>query len=113
MKESNKKKCLAIRTILKTKAEKPADIEEFYTTTTLAVEILDRIQKHIDEFGEINDINIELSQLQNTLDQYKGHLSDLVRSKKLNRHLENTIRRSKIARFSAILHSDVASVLEV
>lgn len=111
--ENNRKKCIAIKTVWKTKVEKPADIEEFYTTATLAIEILDRLTKHIEECGEMHDIGAELSQLQNTLDQYKAYLFDLVRGKKLNRHLENSVRRTKLVRFNAQLHYDVASVLEV
>lgn len=111
--ETSKKKLLALKNIWKTKAEKPLDVEEFYTTVSLAIEIIERILRHIDEFGEVQDINPELYQLQNTLDQYKAHIMELVRGKKLARHMENSLRRTKIARFNALLHSDVAMVLEV
>ncbi len=111
--EYSKKKCIAVRTIWKTKVEKPSEVEEFYSTANLAIEIIDRVLKHIEDFGESNDIGSELYQLQNTVDQYKSHLSELVRGKKLNRHLDNSVRRKKIAKLNALLHSDVATVLEV
>jgi hypothetical protein len=112
-KEYCKKKCIAIKTLWKSKAEKPTEVDEFYSTANLAIEIIDRVLNHIEDFGESNDIGAELYQLQNTADQYKSHLRELVRGKKLNRHLDNSVRRTKIAKLNALLHSDVAAVLEV
>eukprot|EP01127_Copromyxa_protea_P002954 TRINITY_DN12865_c0_g1_i1.p1 TRINITY_DN12865_c0_g1~~TRINITY_DN12865_c0_g1_i1.p1 ORF type:complete len:1760 (-),score=273.24 TRINITY_DN12865_c0_g1_i1:1-5280(-) len=108
----NKKKCTTLRIIWKTKVEKPSDVEEFYSTTNLAMEVLERISKFLEE-GEIEaDLTSELHQLQNTLDQYKNHLLELVKGKKLSRHLDNSLKRSKIERFDMMLRSDIISVLE-